>query len=214
MKEHEVCAWSRHEFGGGWKARGVATSKALSNGTTETVFLVERDGEYRLWKVRDDIPVRSSRTPAQDHLCMDGMREVGNAEDGEVVVQVGDKRYAGYVFDAELVTVRPEPQGGAESIQFELKNAKDAEVRILDGGDFTMKPYGAAEQYAQKAVTGGGAIDTDGNIALATKDVRLALAGSNNGDGRVELRSATPYPLNILSVAVNYEIQPLSGSEG
>ena len=230
MKEHEVCAWSRHELGGGWKARGVATSKAMSRGSTEVMIVVERGGKYELWAMRDDVPVRNSAPAAADHLCMDGVRELaehssaistgdessGSADsagdEGMVVVQVGGKRYAGYLYKAQFATVRPEPQGG-ETIQFEVKNAKDAEVRVLDSGDFRVRAYGVPEDMATKVATGAKMAE-DGSAALATGDFKRVLAGCNNGDGRVVVESETPYPLNILSISVNYEIQPLSGSAG
>lgn len=214
MKEHEVCAWSRHEFGGGWKARGVATNKSLSNGSTEIMFLVERDGKFQMWKVRDDIPIRSNNK-AIDHICLDALRELGEGETAEAdmaVVKIEDKTYAGYLFEAELETIRPEPQGG-ETIQFELKNAKTAEVRVLDSGDFTVKPITASDKYAQAASTNA-KINDDGTIDLKTTDLTAQLSGDNSGDGRVVIKSKTIYPLNILSVSTNYEIQPLSGSAG
>lgn len=215
MKEHEVCAWSRHELGGGWKARGVATSKAMSRGSTEVMIVVERDGRCELWAMRDDVPVRTSAPAAADHLCMDGMRELGEGEaegDRMEVIQAGGKRYAGYLYKAEFATVRPEPQGG-ETIQFEVKNAKDTEVRILDSGDFRVRAYGVPENMATKVATGAKMAE-DGSAALATGDFKRVLAGCNNGDGRVVVESETPFPLNILSISVNYEIQPLSGSAG
>ena len=129
-----------------------------------------------------------------------------------VVVQVGGKRYAGYLYKAEFATVRPEPQGG-ETIQFEVKNAKDAEVRVLDSGDFRVRAYGVPENMATKVSTGAKMAE-DGSAALATGDFKRVLAGCNNGDGRVVVESETPLPLNILSISVNYEIQPLSGSAG
>ena len=230
MKEHEVCAWSRHELGGGWKARDVATSKAMSRGSTEVMIVVERDGRCELWAMRDDVPVRTSAPAAADHLCMDGVRELaehssaistGDESSGSadsagdermVVVQVGGKRYAGYLYKAQFATVRPEPQGG-ETIQFEVKNAKDAEVRVLDSGDFRVRAYGVPEKMATKVSTGAKMAE-DGSAALATGDFKRVLAGCNNGDGRVVVESETPLPLNILSISVNYEIQPLSGSAG
>ena len=127
-------------------------------------------------------------------------------------MQVGGKRYAGYLYKAEFATVRPEPQGG-ETIQFEVKNAKDAEVRVLDSGDFRVRAYGVPENMATKVSTGAKIAD-DGSAALATGDFKRVLAGCNNGDGRVVVESETPFPLNILSISVNYEIQPLSGSAG
>ena len=212
MKEHEVCAWSRHELGGGWKATGIATSKAMSRGSTEVVMTVEKGGKHELWAMRDDVPVRDSAPAAADHLCMDGMRKLEGEAEGMAVVEVGGKRYAGHLYKAEFATVRPEPQGG-ETIQFEVKNAKDAEVRVLDSGDFCVRAYGVAQSLSTKVATLAKTSE-DGSVALATGDFKRTLAGCNNGDGRVVVESETPFPLNILSISVNYEIQPLSGSAG
>ncbi|MBP5791303.1 MAG: hypothetical protein J6W80_03495 [Kiritimatiellae bacterium] len=226
MKEHEVCAWSRHILGGGWKAKGVACNKAVSNGSDEVMLLVEKNGAYQLWRVRDDVPVRDASPAATEHLCMDAMREL---ETGDCpVVPAGMTRFsfteasgaetvrrnfAGYVFKAELTTVRPEPQG-VETFQFEIKNAKDAEVRILDSGDFTVRSIGVDASQATAIETGATVADEGGALVLASRDFKRVLAGDNTGDGRLVIESENMMPLNIILVATDYEIQPLSGSEG
>lgn len=216
MKEHEVCAWSRTVFGGGWSARGVACSKANVDGSSDEAFLVERNGVYQVWSVKPDIPVRGDAVgDTEDYIHLDAMRQLAEGEapeDGMAVVNCNGRQVSGYPFDAELVTVRPEPQG-SETIQFELKNAKDAEIRILDSGDFTVAPYGVGDAHGQEVRTGAG-VGADGSLALASGDCRAVLVGNNGGDGRIRVTSRTALPLNILSVSVNYEIQPLSGSEG
>lgn len=217
MKEHEVCAWSRHILGGGWKAKSVVCTKAISSGSSEILYLVERDGEYALWRIRDDVPIRDANPDASAHICLDGLRTLGEgetAEEGETTVAVGGTTYAGYTFAAKMTTVRPEPQGSGETVQFEIKNAKDAEIRVLDSGDFTVRAEGVPESLAVHAGIAVSVGAEDGTVALATRDVRKVLAGRNGGDGRVTVESETPWPLNVLSLSVNYEIQPLSGSEG
>ncbi len=216
MKEHEVCAWSRHILGGGWMARGIATPKSLSGGSTDVMLVVERDGEYALWRIRDDVPIRDANPDASAHICLDGLRtlcEGETAEEGETTVAAGGATYAGYTFAAKMTTVRPEPQGSGETVQFEIKNAKDAEIRVLDSGDFTVRAEGVPESLAVPAGISV-SVGVDGTVALATRDVRKVLAGRNGGDGRVTVESETPWPLNVLSLSVNYEIQPLAGSEG
>lgn len=218
MKEHLVCAWSRHSLGGGWLARDVATSRAESNGSTEVMLLVERGGEFALWRVRDEIPVRSAAPAADGLMCMDGMRALAEGEpapEGMEAVDAGPRRYAGYLFRAELATVRPEHPGAGpdRTIQHELKNAKDFEVRVLDSGGFSVAAEGVPDSLATR-VDAGVAVGGDGSVSLASGDFRRVLAGNNTGDGRVRVSSETPWPLNILSLSVDYEIQPLSGSEG
>lgn len=215
MKEHEVCAWSRQVLGGGWLARDISTSKAISNNSTEVLLAVERDGVWQLWAERDITTVRNDTIDASSMLTMDALRTVdanASVEEGMTRVTVGDTAYAGYLYDAELVTVRPEPTG-AESIQFEVKNAKDVEARVLQSGNFTVRGYGVPAARETEVETDA-AIDANGSMSLASKDFKALLVGDNTGDGRIVLRSTTYYPLTLLSVATNYEIQPLSGSDG
>lgn len=233
MKEQEVCAWTRMALGGGWLARGVASSRALSNGTSEMVWLVQKgeDGEFELWRADDDVPFGDA-PKIEDHLHLDRKRVLAageSAAEGETVVYVGEeegsydddlnlvkggaRRIAGIPFEARMTTMRPEPQGANATIQFEVRNAKDAEVRVLDSGTFTIRAIGVPESLAVDA-----GIETkvaeDGTVGLATADVRKVLAGRSGTDGRVEIKSTTPWPLNVLSLSVDYEIQTLSGSEG
>lgn len=213
MKEHDVCAWSRHSLGGGWLAKGVVSNKSISNGSTEIMLLVERDGKTQMWRVRDDIPIRHNNK-AIDHICLDGLREKADEEEIDaqaIEVSIAGKTYVGYTYEAVLETVRPEPQG-SETIQFDFKNAKSAEVRILDSGDFSVNPVTARAEYAQRVTTGA---RIEGElISLRTRDCTVQLTGDNSGDGRIAVRSNTIFPLNILSISTNYEIQPLSGSAG
>lgn len=217
MKEHEVCAWSRAALGGGWLAKDIACTKAISNGSSEVLVLVERDGAFRLWRMRDDIPVRGGAVEAANQLCMDGARVLAVGETAaadETVVDCGTKLVAGYAFETTLVTVRPEVQGSNGTIQFELKNAKDAEVRVLDSGDFSCRATGVPAQLATRANADAAVSTQYGTVELKSGDYKLVLAGDSTGDGRVEVKSATVLPLNILSISVDYEIQPLSESEG
>ena len=217
MKEHEVCAWSRAILGGGWRAKDITCTKAISNGSSEVLVLVEKGGKYCLWRMRDDIPVRGGAVEAADQLCMDGARELATGETAaadETVVDCGTKLVAGYAFETTLVTVRPEVQGSNGTIQFELKNAKDAEVRVLDSGDFSIRATGVPAQLATRANANAAVSTQYGTVELKSGDYKLTLAGNSTGDGRVEVKSATVMPLNILSISVDYEIQPLSESEG
>lgn len=229
MPEHEVMAWSQCVLGGGARARGVSCSKAIVGNTSDTAYLVERGGAWFLWSVRPDLPDLTVAAQA----CMDGVRVLSGAEAaaewqaGWVAVDAltaevctsadqtvdGRSYLCGFPFEAELVTVRPEVQSQG-TIQFEIKNAKDAEVRVLDSASWRAAPDGYADDpvYAQRVDAAPAA--EDGAIALDSSDHTLLLSGHNTGDGRVQLKSDDPWPLNILSLSVNYEIQPLSNSEG
>ena len=229
MPEHEVAAWSEVVLGGAALAKGVSDSKAIVGTTSDTVYLVVQGGAWRLWAVRPDLP--DMTVAAQ--VSLDGVMRLSGADalaawrDGWVAVDAltaqvhrsadglaaGRDYLCGFPFVAAFATVRPEPQGGG-TIQFEIKNAKDAEVRVLDGGSWRAAPFGYADHpvYAQKA---GAAPAADGGaLALDSSDRTVLLSGANSGDGRVEVRSDDAWPLSILSISVNYEIQPLSNSEG
>lgn len=231
MKEHNVVAWTRHSLGGGWKCRGIASNKAHADETTHVAMLVGKyDGSTEIWRVRDDD--ESEDLSAQ--LCMDGLRfalgsEIGEAafEGGQIVVDLttgeniarvydldADKEYAvGYPFTSTFVSVRPEPQG-AETFQWELKNAKKVNIRTLNGSSFTVKEAGMGDEYASKVEIerniSNGEITTPGLVDATD----ILLNGENSRDGRIEIKHDGILPLTIESFSVDYETQPLYGSEG
>lgn len=217
MKEHEVCAWTRFVLPQDFKFRSVVCTQGITNGSSEILYLVEQNGAWELWRERDDIPIRDESTGVDPslHLCLDRLRELSSSESPvsvEYAFTANGKRYAGLQFTSILETMSPEPQGSEGTIQMEIKNAKDAEVRVLQSGDFTMRSVSVPDSL--KVAGGVNATLSNGKLYLETKDVHKLLAGRNGSDGRLRLESATPFPLNILSLAINYEIQPLSGSEG
>ncbi len=217
MKEHEVCAWTRFVLPQEFKFRSVVCTQGITNGSSEILYLVEQNGAWELWRERDDIPIRDESTGVDPslHLCLDRLRELASGEapvSVEYAFTANGKRYAGLPFTSILETMPPEPQGSDGTIQMEIKNAKDAEVRVLQSGDFTMRSVSVPDSL--KVAGGVNAALTNGKLYLETKDVHKLLAGRNGSDGRLRLESATPFPLNILSLSINYEIQPLSGSEG
>lgn len=244
MREHEVVAWSKHILGGSWKARAVASNKSVSNGATDVALVVQqgtegRTGEWELWRMRTD----SSSGYVQNRVCMDGVvtgtytdlransgalftslvnsgRTVWRCDTWSEIADTSNAPastvfVAGWRFSARWASVRPEPQGGG-NIQFEVKNAKDMEVRVLGGGAWQAAHYGgidAAATYIPQKVDPGVSV-VDGRVTLDTADHTVLLSGANSGDGRVEIRSTDAWPLTILSVSTNYEIHPLSDSEG
>lgn len=219
MKEHEVVAWSRHIPSAaldGFAYVGVASTGGERNGTTEMAYLALWGGSFRLLRGRDEIPVRSGSLPAEDFLCADCVHAIAEGEavpEGMRTVAAADGRTLAYVpFAAELETVRPEPQGAAGTIQFEVRNAKAAEVRVIDSGSFTVRAVGVPEALA--VASGTSAAVAGGKVSLCSGDVRKVLAGRNGTDGRVVVRSEDEWPLNLLSLSVDYEIEPLSGSKG
>lgn len=231
MKEHNVVAWTHHSLGGGWKCRGIASNKAHAEETTHVAMLVENDdGGVEVWRIRDDD--ESNDLYAQ--LCMDGLRfalgsEISAAafENGQVVIDIENgrrlssvaeleakKQYAvGYPFTSTFVSIRPEPQG-AETFQWELKNAKKVHIRTLNGSFFTVKDAGLPDDYASPVYidrTIAGGKTTVPGIVDATD---ILLNGNASRDGRIEIKHAGVLPLTIESFSVDYETQPLYGSEG
>ena len=230
MKEHEVVAWSHHTIGGGWLARDVATCKALDGSTTDVMLTVKKGDEWELWTGRPDDPAPSVAAQA----CLDGYRQMTGAEaaaqgvwmegwvavdllTGKIVAKVANleagRSYAvGWPIRSELVTVRPEPSP-QDTIQFEIKNLKNVEVRSIAGGTYTVKSFAAATGVKPTVARATPTVDA-GAVVFVTSDIMTTVMGSNTGDGRVQLVHEDVWPMSILQLSANYEIQPLSGSEG
>lgn len=231
MKEHNVVAWTHHTLGGSWKCRGIASNKAHADETTHVAMLVEDDnGGTEVWRIRDDD--ESNEFSAQ--LCMDGLRfaqgkEISDAAfaDGQIVVDledgkrissanslVADKEYAvGYPFTSTFVSVRPEPQG-AETFQWELKNAKKVHIRTLNGSSFRVKEAGMGDDYASIVDIERVIADSEVTQPGLVDATDILLNGENSRDGRIEIKHDGILPLTIESFSVDYETQPLYGSEG
>jgi hypothetical protein len=165
---------------------------------------------------------------------MDGLRfavgeEIGNAAflGGQAVVDLTtgepvesaadlkpDSEYAvGYPFTSTFVSVRPEPQG-AETFQWELKNAKKVHIRTLNGSSFIITDAGTSDDYASlvdidRSVDGG-----EITVPGIEDKTDILLNGENSRDGRIEIKHDGILPLTIESFSVDYETQPLYGSEG
>ena len=225
MREHELAAWSVHTLGGGLKAIGVSSDKALRDGTTDTYLLARRDeadGERLLvLRIRED----TEPTTVRKAVCLDAIEwvtatgETSIPEDkvavdlitGEQTLALTPGRdYAfGYPFTATFRSVRPEAQG-EQTIQFELKNATNAELRLLDASPVRVVPTALEEAAENQWRDAGPAVtpDAEGNLALGQHDVLVNLAGIAAEDGALTLRSETHWPLKILSFSVNYEFDP------
>jgi hypothetical protein len=231
LKEHNVIAWTHHTLGGGWKCRGIASNKAHAEETTHVAMLVEHpDGGMEVWRIRDDD--ESSDFSAQ--LCMDGLRfafgsEIGAAafENGQTVIDLEngahikskgelevEKKYAvGYPFTSTFISVRPEPQG-AETFQWELKNAKKVHIRTLNGSSFTVKDAGMSDEYASPVDIDRSVTDGEITVPGLVDATDVLLNGENSRDGRIEIKHDGILPITIESFSVDYETQPLYGSEG
>lgn len=206
MKEHEMVAWGRHVLGGGFKARGVATSKALYNGTTDVMLLVEKGGDYRLWRVRDD----NAEELGEIQVTMDGIRyfDVNAATpQGTTTVTVGGGKVAtGYPFTSRMVTVRPESDP-KQTVRYEIQNATEVELAVLDGSTFKVRSFGLDPKWDRPIELEPELATLSGQIALKTEDARKTLIGANNRDGRIEVTHEGVWPLTILTMTTTYQIE-------
>lgn len=208
MKEHEMVAWSKQILGGGFLARGIANSKAIVDGADEVALLVERDGDWRIWRLKSDAGKRDSK----GLVSMDGMRYYDTCVDrddnpeGAIGVYLGlDLEAVGYQFLSKMVTVRPEGDP-KETIQAEIQNATELEVRVIEGSTFKMNQFGVDEKYDRSFEFEPMSTD-EGTVELYEGDIRKTLYGANKRDGRIILTHLMPWPLTILSLTTTYQIE-------
>ena len=209
MKEQEVAAWSVQELGGGWKAKEIVTPKCIVDGTTEMMLLVEKDGVYQLWKVRND----SDAPTAANQVILDGMHiETSSEPTGteEVGVALGDGTYAvGWPIVSEMVTVRPEPER-AQTMQMEIKNATESEIRVIGASTFRVKPYNIQTGWRDVVLP---VVRSGTGVTLAEKDCKKLMTGTNNRDGRIHILHAEPWPITILSISNTYQVEYENGGK-
>lgn len=208
-----MVAWGRHILGGGFKARGIATSKALYNGTTDVMMLVERGGDYRLWRVRDDDPTERGEI----QVTMDGIRYWDTCrepsvqgeppdEDAKRVFCGYDIEATGHPFTARMVTVRPESDP-RETVRYEIQNATEVELSVLDGSTFRVRSFGLDPKYDRPIELEPELTARGRHIALKTEDARKTLYGANNRDGRIELTHDGVWPLTVLTMTTTYQVE-------
>lgn len=230
MKEHEVAAWGKHTLGGGLRALNVCSDKALRNGTTDTYLLVAKDepqsdgssrAHHYILRMRETTEPKTVRAA----VCMDAIEWVTatyltSLKSGQIAVDLltGEeasfiepgKEYAiGYPYTATFRSVRPEAQGES-TIQFELKNATNAELRLLDASPVRVVPTVLENATQNQWIDAGPDVkpDGNGNLSLGEADVLVNLAGVAAEDGALTLKSETHWPLKVLSFSVNYEFDP------
>ena len=206
-----MVAWSRQVFGGGFKAKTVACDQVVANGTSDCCLAVEKDGNWRLWRMRDLDPSPTARA----QVSMDGIefsKDPESFEEGMTVVDLRDGWYAGgFPFEARLVTVRPEADP-KDTVQFEIQNATEVEIRVIEGSSFKVRAFGLDEAYDREAK-----LEPElegGNVRLCESDVRLTLYGTNRRDGRMLLTTDGVWPLTILNFATTYQVEPANQTTG
>lgn len=206
MKEHEMVAWSTQKLGGEFLARGIASSKALSKGTTDVVILVERNGLFRLWRVRDDDPEMTAKAQVTMDGCQFLDASASVPADMTVVDLGGGSVAAGFPFEARLATMPPEASE-KETVRFEIQNATDMELLLLNSCSFVVRSYGASKKYDQEVVLEPTVDTATGKVKLMTGKARKTLHGINDRDGRVVVKSAGVWPFTLLMLATTYQIE-------
>lgn len=229
MKEHELCAWSTTVLGGGLKAKGVCTDKAIREGTTDLYVLAQKvDGEYILLRVREDSQVGTVENcisldalqvvTATDETTLEADKIAVDLATGEVVgAMVAGNTYAiGYPFVATFRSIPPEAQGES-TIQFEIKGAKSIELRLENASKFKVIPSALEDETDANYWTtcGDDVIVDNGNVTFSKQDHLVDLAGDANTSGAVTIQSDSVWPVTILSYSVNFEFDPrLLGQKG
>jgi hypothetical protein len=231
MKEHEVCAWSTARLGGGLKAVGICTDKAIRGGTTDLYILAaDESGVYSLLRVREDSPAAT----VEESLCLDAMQidevtkettlvgekvAVDLLTGEETKTLSANRRYAvGYPYTATFRSVTPEAQG-QNTIQFELKGAKSAELRLENASAFKIIPSALEDESDADTnywTTCGDNVEVvDGKVTYSAQDHFVALAGDANTSGAITLKSDSPWPMSLLSYSIHFEFDPrLLGQNG
>ena len=225
MKEHDVCAWSLHRLGGGWKAVDVAANKALVRGTSDVLFLCRREVSSTEGEGEEAVTTRRTQWAAlalrdidpddrslAGNLRLDAVRLVAGetaptAADDERVVRVGAAQWAvGHPFASVLRTTSPEFTE-QETAQMEVKNATEAEIRVIDGSDFTVRAAAVPEGRATEMKVPCPVDEEAFTVSPGDADCRLPLTGANARDGSVVLRHDGHLPLTVLSVTTSYRIE-------
>lgn len=224
MKEHEVVAWSHHELGGGLKARYCCADGSVTEGTTDVYILAEDTSAagsqaFYLLRVKED----AAPTTVGNAVSMDQMTTLsaaGVVPTGFVAVNAltgaalaaGETREAGetYIqgrpFAATFVSVKPEPNPN-ETVQFEIKNPTEVEIRVNEGSTFKVGQFGLSEEKDRTVRLEPTVEGATGAITLQTVDKATLITGANNRDGRIRLVSDGVWPLTILSISTTYQIE-------
>lgn len=222
MQEHELAAWSHQTLGGGMRAVDICCTKEVRNGCSAVFILAQHvSGTYTLLRVRDDV----EPTSLEDGLCLDNMRSVTvgetamtleagaiavHAQDGSTRARMllpGQSYYVGYPIHATFRSIRPEAQGES-TIQFELKDAISAELRLRNVTDFSVVPTELEGDTRQDAEVCERILVNKGKVSLDNRDITVTLAGHANTSGAITLRCDSPFPLMLLSMNINYELDP------
>lgn len=128
--------------------------------------------------------------------------------EGELIRVTKDKWAIGCPFTSVLKTTSPE-FSEQETAQMEIKNTTEAEVRVIDGSDFTVRqPEVPNEKATQMAVPCPvDEHDETFTVKPGDADCRMVMTGTNSRNGSVVLEHGGYLPLAILSVTIAYAVE-------
>lgn len=198
MQDQDVCAWARHELGGGGHALAVACTHALGGvdgaepDTSETFIAVRRGSAVTLEKMRPW--ARQDMTSAEaDYVTMDACRAAGGSVPDGMARAAG---IDGYPFASAMTTLPPVLGNEVGNAQMDVKNARHVHLRYI-------------ASRGGKAGAKGGTLAPLKTIQseLATGDENIVLHGANNRDGRVRLVHSEPWPFQLLMMEVDYDVE-------
>ena len=143
---------------------------------------------------------------AQDEIAV----RIGETREGEgeLIRVTKDKWAIGCPFTSVLKTTSPE-FSEQETAQMEIKNTTEAEVRVIDGSDFTVRqPEVPNEKATQMAVPCPvDEHDETFTVKPGDADCRMVMTGTNSRNGSVVLEHGGYLPLAVLSVTIAYAVE-------
>ena len=158
----------------------------------------------------------------ETNRTIDGARVDPETTQGEIAIRIGemregegelirvtkDKWAIGCPFTSVLKTTSPE-FSEQETAQMEIKNTTEAEVRVIDGSDFTVRqPEIPNEKATQMAVPCPvDEHDETFTVKPGDADCRMVMTGTNSRNGSVVLEHGGYLPLAILSVTIAYAVE-------
>ena len=215
--EENVCAWAHHTLSGGAGLRAVdifatgSVSSVAGTATTSDIFLVLRNDNDpdKTWieRLRPNVIVDSPAT--ETALCAD---HVGyDSSDIQPLVLLEDGTLAGAdpkgEISASFETIRMEPQQedtiGRSAAQF------DATLRVLRSGIVAVRPIEEDRDDPSRTTWRSSApqarkipVEDDGTVLLVRGDVRISPQVLHSREARFEVKSADPWPCDILALCV------------
>lgn len=211
MPEQQVCAWARHELGGGGKAKAIACNWALEGDTSTVMLVAERGTAMMLERFRRQPGPHAS---VADAVCLDYAHVVAAdaaVPPGRIALPLpdGEHKIVGFPFRSSFTSVYPaisEDRIGAA--QFDVRVVQDVALRLRMGvGGRVRAAQAPANLAAPLVVTVCPEADTNGKMSFPQVDERVVLAGVNDGDGRVVVEQDDPWPFEIVLMESDIDVE-------